>query len=112
MPKSLVHLLVLHRNFSLFFCRLLFIGCATALPMGVAPEAIAKKIRVYSILYTYLFHILSLAIFFPFFSSLFFLCVSLSLDALMLLYRCYSCDGARKELWRLVDVGAVSPCAW
>jgi hypothetical protein len=25
---------------------------------------------------------------------------------------CYSCDGARKELWRLVDVGAVSPCAW
>jgi hypothetical protein len=24
----------------------------------------------------------------------------------------YSCDGARKELWRLVDVGAVSPCAW
>jgi hypothetical protein len=21
-------------------------------------------------------------------------------------------DGARKELWRLVDVGAVSPCAW
>jgi hypothetical protein len=25
---------------------------------------------------------------------------------------CYSCDGARKELWRLVDVGAVCPCAW
>jgi hypothetical protein len=26
---------------------------------------------------------------------------------------CYSCDDdARKELWRLVDVGAVSPCAW
>jgi hypothetical protein len=21
-------------------------------------------------------------------------------------------DGARKELWRVVDVGAVSPCAW
>jgi hypothetical protein len=21
-------------------------------------------------------------------------------------------DGARKELWRIVDVGAVSPCAW
>jgi hypothetical protein len=26
----------------LFFCRLLSIGCATALPMGVAPEAIAE----------------------------------------------------------------------
>jgi hypothetical protein len=26
---------------------------------------------------------------------------------------CYSCDDdARKELWRVVDVGAVSPCAW
>jgi hypothetical protein len=25
---------------------------------------------------------------------------------------CYSCDGARKELWHLVDVGAVCPCAW
>jgi hypothetical protein len=25
---------------------------------------------------------------------------------------CYSCDGARKVLWRLVDVGAVCPCAW
>jgi hypothetical protein len=28
-----------------FFCRLLYIGCATALPMGVAPEAIAEIFR-------------------------------------------------------------------
>jgi hypothetical protein len=28
------------------FCRLLSIGCATALPMGVAPEAIAEFFRV------------------------------------------------------------------
>jgi hypothetical protein len=30
-------------DFTPSFCRLLSIGCATALPMGVAPEAIAKK---------------------------------------------------------------------
>jgi hypothetical protein len=29
-------------DFSPSFCRLLSIGCATALPMGVAPEAIAE----------------------------------------------------------------------
>jgi hypothetical protein len=30
-----------------------------------------------------------------------------------LLRLCYLCDdNARKELWRVVDVGAVSPCAW
>jgi hypothetical protein len=33
-------------NFSLFFCRFLCIRCATALPMGVAPEAIAEFFRV------------------------------------------------------------------
>jgi hypothetical protein len=33
-------------NFSPFFCLFLSIGCATALPMGVAPEAIAKKFPV------------------------------------------------------------------
>jgi hypothetical protein len=35
-----------------------------------------------------------------------------SINPFMHVAHCYSCDGARKELWRLVDVGAVCPCAW
>jgi hypothetical protein len=40
MPISLFF--IIDFNFSPFFCRLPSIGCATALPMGVAPEAIAE----------------------------------------------------------------------
>jgi hypothetical protein len=44
MSKPHVHQLVLYHQlrFLSFLCRLLSIGCATALPMGVAPEAIAE----------------------------------------------------------------------
>jgi hypothetical protein len=44
MSKPPVHQLVVYHQlrFLSFLCWLLSIGCATALPMGVAPEAIAK----------------------------------------------------------------------
>jgi hypothetical protein len=41
-PIKSINLLFITSFDSPPFCRLLSIGCATALPMGVAPEAIAK----------------------------------------------------------------------